>query len=256
MFKYVLTTLAFVGLFLFPNLSNSHREKYVQWDKCHRVPKDGSYHCHSPDTTITFESQRSGYYKIKEVLDGDTLDLIYGDKIMKVRLYGIDTPETDAKGGKLKKDAKAILEKRGITEGDKDYKKALADEKADQLQLGDDAKNYVKDTLQDKDVFFLFDTIKVFPFVAQGSYNRILTYVFYEEDGVTHFLNIDLIVKKHAHVDYLRDPFKYRWTFIEEDPLRIQKLFAEHPLPEMNASNIRPIEKDGLTGIWEKLKPQ
>ena len=73
MFKYILTILAFIGLFLFPNLSDAND---------------------SPDKTITFESQRAGYYKIKEVVDGDTFDLTYGEKTLRVRLYGIDTPET------------------------------------------------------------------------------------------------------------------------------------------------------------------
>ena len=40
MFKYILTMLAFVGLFLLPNLSDADR---------------------SPDETITFESQHAGY---------------------------------------------------------------------------------------------------------------------------------------------------------------------------------------------------
>lgn len=255
MFKYVWTTLAFVGLFLLPNLSDSHREDKVPWDKCHKFAKDGSYHCHSPDETITFESQRAGYYKIKEMVDGDTFDLTYGEKTMEVRLYGIDTPETK-RGRKLTNDVNAILKEKGIAKDNVKYKELLEAEKVEQLRLGKDAKDYVKDTLQGKDVFFLFDTIKTFPFVAQGRYKRILTYVFYEEDGVTHCLNIDLIVKKHAHVDYLDDPFRYRWAFISDDLHKIQERFGEHPLPEMNASNTRPVQRDGLTGIWEEIKRQ
>lgn len=255
MFKYVLTILAFVGFFLLPNLSDAHRKNDVQKDGCHKSANDDSYHCHSANETITFESQRAGYYKIKKMVDGDTFNLTYGEKTMKVRLYGIDTPETK-KGRKLTADVKAILKERGITEGDDGYTDALEDEKVRQMDLGEKSKDYVKDRLQGKDVFFLFDTTETFPFVAQGGYNRILTYVFYEEDGVTHFLNIDLIVHGHADLDYIEDPFRYRWAFVSDDLGKIQEMFRKHPLPEMNASNTRPVQSEGLVGIWEEIKRQ
>ena len=255
MFKYILTILTFVGFFLLPNLSDAHRENDVEEDGCHKSADGDSYHCHSADETITFESQRAGYYKIKKVVDGDTFNLAYGGKIMRVRLYGIDTPETK-RGRKLTNDVKAILKEKGITEDHDKYKELLEAEKVKQIDLGKKTEDYVKDTLQDKDVFFLFDTIDVFPFIAQGRYKRILTYVFYEEDGVTHFLNIDLIAKKHAHVDYLEDPFRYRWTFVSEDLRKIQEKFGEHPLPEKNASNTRPVPREGLIGVWEEIKRQ
>ena len=37
---------------------------------------------------------------------------------------------------------------------------------------------------------------------------------FYQEAGITRFLNIDLVVENHAEIDYIDTPFRYRWAFV------------------------------------------
>ena len=233
-----------------PNLSDSHNKKIAS-DGCHK--SGDSYHCHSADETITFESNHSGYYTISEVLDGDTLDLTYGEGVMQVRLFGIDTPET-SKGRKLTSDAEAVLKGKGITKSDADYAAELEAEKARQLQLGEASKTHVKDALQGKDVFFLFDDTDVFPFIKQGKYGRYLTYVFYEADGVTHFLNIDLIEGEYADLDYIDTPFRYRWAFISEDLGEVVEMFSDQSLPAVNAPNAPHLQKGGITTTWAEIK--
>ena len=249
MFKF-LTTLVFVWIFSLPNLSESHNKK-VASDGCHR--SGDSYHCHSANRTISFDSRHAGYYTISEVIDGDTFDLIYEDGTLQVRLFGIDTPESSV-GQKLTSDANAILKGRGLTKNDEGYADALELEKQRQLRLGEASKKHVKGTLQGRDVFFLFDTTTVFPFIKQGKYGRYLTYVFYEADGVTHFLNIDLIVDGYAELDYIDTPFRYRWTFIE-DLRKTIELFGDQPLPSMNAANAPYQRVDRtLTTTWAAIK--
>ena len=183
----------------------------------------------------------------------DTLNLTYEDGILQGRLFGIDTPETDA-GRKLTSDAEAVLKEReNLQKSDDGYVDALELEKQKQLRLGGAAKKHVKDTLQGKDVFFLFDTTTVFPFIKQGKYGRCLTYVFYEENGITRFLNIDLIVDGYAELDYINTPFRYRWAFVD-DLRKTIELFSDQRLPSMNAANAPHLRVGRLTTTWAEIK--
>ena len=193
-------------------------------------------HCHEANEEIAFASNEAGYYEIEAVTDGDTLDLIYGEGTLKIRLFGIDTPETQT-GTKLTNDAKAVLKDNGITTDTPDYKSQLETEKERQKTLGDNAKTYVEDTLSDKQVYVMFDNTDEFPFILQGKYGRYLGYVFYREDGITRFLNIDLVVENHAEIDYIDTPFRYRWAFVPKwetdlDLAEIQQRFGEVDLPD------------------------
>lgn len=203
-------------------------------DSCHNSTQHDT-HCHEADETIAFASNEAGYYEIDEVTDGDTLDLIYGEGIIKIRLFGIDTPETQI-GTKLTNDAKAVLKDNGITTDAPDYKSQLETEKERQKTLGNEAKAYVEDTLSSKQIYVMFDNTDEFPFILQGKYGRYLAYVFYREDGVTRFLNIDLVVENHADLDYIDTPFRYRWAFVPKwgtalDLAEIQRRFGEVDLP-------------------------
>lgn len=242
-------TRLIILILLLANFAIAHTQREAS-DGCHR--EGNAYHCHSADTSITFTSNEAGYYEIASVTDGDTLDLTYGDGHLQVRLFGVDAPET-RKGTKLTNDAKAVLKAKGLTQTDDGYTEALAAEKARQLQLGENAKAHVKDILQDKGAFFLFDDSDVFPFIAQGKYGRYLTYIFYNDNGITHFLNIDLIMDGYAALDYIDAPFRYRWAFLAADLQAVIEMFGSHPLPTAGVPNA-PQRHTQITTTWAELK--
>ncbi len=152
-------------------------------DNCHREGE--SYHCHGADTSIDFSSNHAGYYPLVKVTDGDTLSFQFHDRgVIEVRLYGVNTPELSSRDEKEK-------------------------------EAAEQAKKYVADKLEDKDIFLLFDNDNHFPFIQQGKYGRYLTYLFYVEDGKTRMLNFELIKDGHSEVDVINSPFRYRWAFID-----------------------------------------
>lgn len=227
-------------------------------DICHNSTKYDT-HCHEADETITFASNEAGYYEIAAVTDGDTLDLIYGGGTLKIRLFGVDTPETRT-GEKLTNDAKAVLKSNGITKNTPDYKSQLETEKKRQKALGDKAKTYVEDTLKDKQIYVVFDNTNTFPFILQGKYGRYLAYVFYQEGGITRFLNIDLVIENHADIDYIDAPFRYRWAFVPRwdtdlDLTEIQRRFGEVDLPD-TSENIfaAPQRHNKIATQWAQMK--
>ena len=227
-------------------------------DACHNSTQHDT-HCHEADETIAFASNEAGYYEISAVTDGDTLDLIYGEGILKIRLFGIDTPETHT-GTKLTNDAKAVLKDSGITTNTPDYKSQLETEKERQKTLGNAAKAYVEDTLSDKQIYVMFDNTDEFPFILQGKYGRYLAYVFYREDGITRFLNIDLVVENHAEIDYIDAPFRYRWAFVPKwdtdlDLEEIQRRFGEVDLPDTSEDiGAAPQRYTKIATRWAEMK--
>ena len=236
---------------------NAHQARLAT-DHCHNS-KEHDTHCHEADETIAFASNEAGYYEIAAVTDGDTLDLTYEVGTLKIRLFGVDTPETQT-GTKLTNDAKAVLKANGITKDTPDYENLLATEKARQKALGDAAKTYVEDTLEGKQVYVLFDNTDEFPFILQGKYGRYLAYVFYSEDGITRFLNIDLVVENHADIDYTDAPFRYRWAFVPKwdtdlDLTEIQRRFGEVDLPEATENiSAAPQRHNKIATQWAEMK--
>lgn len=227
-------------------------------DDCHNS-KEHDTHCHEADETIAFASNEAGYYEIAAVTDGDTLDLVYGVGTLKIRFFGVDTPETQT-GTKLTNDAKAVLKANGITKDTPDYENLLATEKERQKGLGDAAKTYVEDTLEGKQVYVMFDNTDEFPFILQGKYGRYLAYVFYREDGITRFLNIDLVVENHAEIDYIDAPFRYRWAFVPKwgadlDLAEIQRRFGEVNLPDIPENiDAAPQRHNKIAIQWAQMK--
>ena len=236
---------------------NAHTGRLAA-DACHNSTQYDT-HCHEADEEIAFVSNEAGYYEIAAVTDGDTLDLIYGEGILKIRLFGIDTPETQT-GTKLTNDAKAVLKDNGITTDAPDYKSQLETEKERQKALGNEAKTYVEDTLSDKQVYVMFDNTDEFPFILQGKYGRYLGYVFYPEDGITRFLNIDLVVENHAEIDYIETPFRYRWAFVPKwetdlDLEEIQRRFGEVDLPDTSENvGAAPQRHTKIATQWAQIK--
>ena len=60
---------------------------------------------------------------------------------------------------------------------------------------------------------------------------------FIAEDGITRFLNIDLVVENYAEIDYIETPFRYRWAFVPKWEIdlaleEIQQRFGEVDLPD------------------------
>lgn len=236
---------------------NAHTAKLAA-DDCHNS-REYDTHCHEADEEIMFESNEANYYEIAAVTDGDTLDLIYGVGTLKIRLFGVDTPETKT-GTKLTNDAKAVLKDNGITTDTPDYENLLATEKERQKGLGDAAKTYVEDTLEGKQVYVVFDDTDTFPFILQGKYGRYLAYVFYREDSITHFLNIDLVVENHAEIDYTDTPFRYRWAFVPKwgtdlDLAEIQQRFGEVDLPDTSENiSAAPQRHSKIATQWAQMK--
>ena len=258
MFRHWILSVGVVFCFVSAAATLDAHTARLAADLCHNSTKYRT-HCHAADETIAFASNEADYYEIAAVTDGDTLDLIYGVGTLKIRLFGIDTPETQT-GTKLTNDAKAVLKDNGITKDTPDDENRFATEKARQKALGDKAKAYVEDTLEGKRVYVMFDDTDTFPFILQGKYGRYLAYVFYEEDGTTRFLNIDLVVEKHAEIDYIDDPFRYRWAFVPKwdtdlDLEEIQRRFGEVDLPDtLENISAAPQRHNKIATQWAQMK--
>ena len=90
------------------------------------------------------ERNYDGTYKVVEVVDGDTIKVQYGDEVKKVRLIGIDTPET-------------------------------VDPDTEKECYGEEASSYLKEKINGKEVDLYTDS-------SQGNedkYSRLLRYAVY-----------------------------------------------------------------------------
>lgn len=118
----------------------------------------------------------SGYMSIKKFVDGDTFWVDDGsEKGLKIRLIGVNTPET-------------VHPRKPV-----EY-------------YGKEASNYVKNRLTGKKVRLEFDVDRV------DRYGRTLAYVFLK-DGT--FLNADLIKKGYGQVMTVPPNVKYSEKFLE-----------------------------------------
>lgn len=109
-------------------------------------------------------------YKVVSVIDGDTIKINYNSSAKKVRLIGIDTPESVSPN----------KEKNSI--------------------YGKEASEYTKNRLEGKDIFIEFDVQET------DKYGRLLAYV-YLEDGTMY--NKELIEKGYAQVATYPPNVKY-----------------------------------------------
>jgi len=98
-------------------------------------------------------------YTVERVIDGDTIVVTDGDKIEKVRLIGVDTPET-------------VHPKKPV-----EY-------------FGKEASAFTKSMCEGKKVRLEYDQTK------RDKYNRLLAYV-YLEDGT--FLNAEIVKQGYGH---------------------------------------------------------
>jgi micrococcal nuclease len=114
-------------------------------------------------------------YSVVKIIDGDTIDVLINDKVERLRLIGINTPET-------------------------------VDPRKPVECFGKEASNKAREILTDKKVFLESDT-------SQGDldkYNRLLRYVFLE-DG-TNF-NLLMIKEGYAYEYTYQTPYKYQLEF-------------------------------------------
>ena len=120
------------------------------------------------------QQANAGFQTVARVVDGDTLVLDNGEKI---RLIGVDTPET------------------------KDPRKPVQ-------YFGAEATNFTKQMVEGKKVWIEFDQANT-AVAHKDRYGRTLAYVF-REDG--KFLNAELISQGYGHA-YTKYPFKYANEF-------------------------------------------
>ena len=125
-------------------------------------------------TITTKETQNLDQYLIKEVIDGDTYKIDYEGKEQKVRLIGVDTPES------------------------------VHPDKTKNTEYGKQAANYVKKLIENQYVSLEFDVSKT------DKYGRLLAYV-YLENG--EMLNAKLVKEGYAQVATYAPNVKYVDTF-------------------------------------------
>lgn len=124
--------------------------------------------------TLGIRFNASSFYTITEVYDGDTIAVRMSGRTEKIRLIGIDTPET------------------------KDPRKPVQ-------CYGPESSDYTTALLAGKRIRLVADPVST----NRDRYNRLLRYA-YLEDGT--FYNAQLVQKGFARA-YTGFPFKYGGTF-------------------------------------------
>lgn len=114
------------------------------------------------------------FYKIVDVIDGDTIEVEINDKQELVRLIGINTPEVDSS-----------------------YTK--------QECFGPEASDYAKKLLDKKEVYLIPDSNGQ----DRDKYNRLLRYVFLP-NGL--FVNAEILKNGFAY-NYIYEPFEFMKQF-------------------------------------------
>ncbi len=120
--------------------------------------------------------------QVKRVVDGDTFTIVSDNKEIKVRLIGIDTPESVA--------SQEYLDKTG----------------KENTQEGIDASTFTKELISDKTVYLEFDAGR------EDKYGRLLAYV-YLEDG--RMLQDILLENGYAELMTIQPNVKYADRFVQ-----------------------------------------
>lgn len=124
--------------------------------------------------TVKNENTNQELYKVVSVVDGDTFKIIYNQKEEKVRLIGIDTPES------------------------------VHADKSKNTKYGKIASEYVKELLKSQNVKLEFDVS------SKDKYGRLLAYV-YLENG--EMLNEKLLKEGYAQMATYPPNVKYVENF-------------------------------------------
>lgn len=126
------------------------------------------------DENKTNENQGDDYYIVSRIVDGDTIEVSIDNNLEKVRLLGIDTPETV--------DPRKPVECFGV-----------------------EASNKMKDLVGGKNVKLVSDETNS----DRDNYGRLLRYVYLESGS---FVNVEMIKQGYAYA-YLDYPFIYKNDF-------------------------------------------
>ncbi len=145
-----------------------------------RLPTPTLINSASPTPLATIESN-AAVYKVVKVVDGDTLDVDIDGKVERLRLIGIDTPETV------------------------DPRKAIQ-------CFGIEASNKAKELLTGQYVSLETDPTQG----ERDKYKRLLRYVFLP-DGTNY--NLYMIKEGYAHEYTYSSKYKYQLAFREAETL-------------------------------------
>ncbi|HLD35785.1 MAG TPA: thermonuclease family protein [Planctomycetota bacterium] len=121
------------------------------------------------------EFSKHSVYKIVRVVDGDTVVISIDNKDVKIRLIGIDTPET-------------------------------VDPRKPVQAYGKEASNFLANLLKGEAVYIEYDGEKS----ELDKYGRLLAYLYRVPDGL--FVNLEIVRQGYGHA-YTKYPFKYMELF-------------------------------------------
>lgn len=130
----------------------------------------------SPKAELNTSRNPEQFYKVVHIVDGDTIDIEKDGKKIRIRLLGINSPES--------------VDPRRTVEC-----------------YGKEAKNFMLELVRDKKVEIVLDSSKP----EKDEYQRVLAYVFTEE-GV--FVNRQMIERGYAYeYTYKSEKYKYQDDF-------------------------------------------
>ena len=112
-------------------------------------------------------------YRVLRVVDGDTVEIDFQGKATKVRLIGVDTPET-------------VHPSKPVE------------------AYGKEASNFTKNLLIGEFVYLRFDVDRT------DNFGRLLAYLYRAPDGL--FVNLEIVRQGYGHA-YTRFPFKHLALF-------------------------------------------
>lgn len=145
--------------------------------------------------------QRVPTYRVVEIVDGDTLGILIDGEPVRVRLVGVDTPET-------------VHPTKPVE------------------AFGKEASAFAKEELLDKEVLVAFDRESA----RQDRYGRALYHVYRAEDGA--FANLRIVAEGHGHT-YAQFPFQYEALFrkAERQAREAEKGLWGHPAASAASPN-------------------
>ncbi|MFH1231012.1 MAG: thermonuclease family protein [Planctomycetota bacterium] len=114
--------------------------------------------------------------KVSRVVDGDTVDIIFNNNDIRIRLIGVDTPET-------------VHPKKPVE------------------AYGKEASNFLNNLLKGEEVYLEYETVNP----EYDKYGRLLAYLYRVPDGL--FVNLEIIRQGYGHA-YTKYPFKYMELFL------------------------------------------
>ena len=146
-------------------------------------------------------------YKVVKIVDGDTVDIDYKGEITRVRLKGVDTPET-------------VHPNKPVELG------------------GREASIFMHNLLIGESVYLRFDEDR------EDNFERMLAYLYRAPDGL--FVNLEIVRQGYGRVE-VRFPLKHKELFLHYeqiaketrkgvwgDPLNFMPIQPD-PVPELNA---------------------